>query len=65
VTLVLIPGPPEHDARLRELGSTCSNTHQWMRTLPPRNLAAWMKSLQSGKYCVRFWSGVSDAITHR
>lgn len=40
-------------------------THQCMRTFPSLSLAACMKSLHKLKYCVRFWSGESEAIMHR
>ena len=37
-------------------------THQWTRTWPPRRRAAWIKSLQDGKYWVRSCFGESAAV---
>lgn len=41
------------------------STYQCIKTLPSLSLAACIKSLHRLKYCVRFWSGESDAIIHR
>lgn len=38
---------------------------QCIKTLPSRKRAACIKSLQTEKYCDKFWSGVSDAIMHK